>query len=236
MDSKNRIANEILPLILEDRKKDTWYVEPFVGGCNTIDKVSGFRIGNDSNYYLIEMWKALQNGWVPPDEITKDLHKDIRINKDKYEPFLVGWVGFNCSYSGVFFGGYAGKTNTKIGTIRDYQTEAIKNVMKQVNYIKDVKFYNEDYRKLEIPKQSIIYCDPPYANVSSYKVSEFDTGEFWQWCKEKVQQGHKVFVSEYSAPDDWECIWHKNVKSSLSANGKSGGNKDSVEKLFKLKI
>jgi hypothetical protein len=32
--------------------------------------------------------------------------------------------------------------------------------------------------------------------------------------------------------DKFECVWSKEVKSSLSANGKSGGNKNSTEKLF----
>ena len=32
--------------------------------------------------------------------------------------------------------------------------------------------------------------------------------------------------------NDFICIWEKEVKSSLSANGKSGGNKNSIEKLF----
>ena len=47
-------------------------------------------------------------------------------------------------------------------------------------------------------------------------------------------QGHKVFISEYNAPKDFKCIWEKEVKSSLSANWKSGGNKNSTEKLFTL--
>lgn len=47
MGSKNRIAKYILPIILKDRKECQWYVEPFVGGCNTIDKVVGNRIGSD---------------------------------------------------------------------------------------------------------------------------------------------------------------------------------------------
>ena len=43
-----------------------------------------------------------------------------------------------------------------------------------------------------------------------------------------------IFVSEYNAPDDFKCVWQKEAKSSLSANGKIGGNKISVEKLFKI--
>ena len=32
--------------------------------------------------------------------------------------------------------------------------------------------------------------------------------------------------------DRFDCIWSKEVKSSLSANGKIGNNKNSIEKLF----
>lgn len=66
MGSKNRIAKHILPIILQDRKDGQWYVEPFVGGANMIDKVEGNRIGNDIHSYLIALHKAIQLGWKPP--------------------------------------------------------------------------------------------------------------------------------------------------------------------------
>ena len=53
MGSKNRIAKEILPIMLNEREERVW-VEPFVGGANMIDKVQGQRIGADINPYLIE--------------------------------------------------------------------------------------------------------------------------------------------------------------------------------------
>ena len=53
MGSKNRHANELLPIILKNRKRGQWYVEPFCGGCNIIDKASGQRIANDLHFYLI---------------------------------------------------------------------------------------------------------------------------------------------------------------------------------------
>lgn len=40
MGSKARHAKELLPIILKDHTPDMWYVEPFVGGANMIDKVS----------------------------------------------------------------------------------------------------------------------------------------------------------------------------------------------------
>ena len=50
--SKNRLSKDILPLILKNRKPGQWYVEPFVGGANLIDKVDGNRINNISINFL----------------------------------------------------------------------------------------------------------------------------------------------------------------------------------------
>lgn len=232
MGSKARIAKEILTIILKNRKHNQFYIEPFVGGCNSIDKVLGKRIGNDANMYLIAMWQELQKGWQPPNDITKELNNQIKDNKDKYPPYLVGWVGFNCNYSGKWFGGFAGQVHTKIGTIRDYQVEAYKNTMAQVSALTDVIFTNYHYTDIPISDTSIIYCDPPYEGTTKYK-DNFDHKAFWQWCRNKHLEGHSVFISEYNAPADFQCIWEKEVKSSLSANGRiGGGNKNSIEKLF----
>lgn len=233
MGSKARIAKHILPIILKDRKPDQWYVEPFVGGANMIDKVDGKRIGADSNECIISMWVELQSGWVP-NPITKEFYNKIRAEKGNYDKRLVGWVGVACSYSGKWFGGFAGKTNTKDG-VRDYQAEAFKNVNKQLPNLNDVLFVYGGYDYINIPDNSLIYCDPPYEGTTKYK-DDFDHNAFWQWCRDKVKEGHTVFVSEYKAPDDFTCVWEKEVKSSLSANGKTGGNKNSVEKLFTFKL
>lgn len=233
MGSKARFTKEILPIILKDRKHEQWYVEPFAGGMNAICEVVGNRIANDIHYYLIQMWCELVNGWSPK-KITKEEYIEVKTTPSKYPAYFVGWVGFNCSYSGKWFGGFAGETKTKIGTIRDYQAEAINNVKKQVEKMKGVVFQNKPYYELEMPPNSLVYCDPPYKGTTQYKDS-FNHTEFWDWCRLKVKEGHTVFVSEYNAPTDFECIWQKEAKSSLSANGKIGGNKVSVEKLFRYK-
>ena len=76
--SKSRIAEQILTIILEGRKDGQYYVEPFCGGCNTIDKVPGNRIANDSNPYLIAMWEALSWGWDPPKIIEREYYRDVQ--------------------------------------------------------------------------------------------------------------------------------------------------------------
>ena len=232
MGSKARFSKEILPIILKDRTAEQWYIEPFAGGMNMICEVNGKRIANDIHCYLIEMWKALCDGWKP-HKISSNTYHIVRLNREQYEPHIVGWVGFNCSYSGKWFGGFAGETKTKIGTVRDYQTEAINNVAKQVEKMKGVIFQNKPYYELELPPNSIVYCDPPYEGTTKY-ANDFDHNLFWNWVRNISKQGHTVFVSEYNAPADFVCVWEKEAKSSLSANGKVGGNKVSVEKLFKF--
>ena len=43
--------------------------------------------------------------------------------------------------------------------------------------------------------------------------------------------GHQVFVSEYSMPEDFKCVWQKEIVSSLTQDT---GSKKAVEKLFTL--
>lgn len=233
MGSKGKVAKYILPIILKDRKPEQWYVEPFAGGMNMIDKVDGNRLANDINPFLIAMWKELLYGTWRPEYMTKEEYYAIKNNRDKYEPYLVGWAGFNLSYSGKYFGGYAGIVKTKINTIRDYQKEAINNIKKQIENLKGVTLTNVEYYDIAIPDHSIIYCDPPYEGTESYS-HKFNHPKFWDWCREMKRIGHTIFVSEYNAPSDFIEIWTKEFSSSLSANGKSGGNKIRKEKLFVL--
>jgi DNA adenine methylase len=244
MGSKNRFAKELLTIILKDRKENQFYVEPFAGGMNLIDKVGGNRIANDNNKYLIAMWNGINKGIIYPNEIGKSLYslaRDVFNGKEtRFEHTmnmtddLVGWLGFMGSANGRFFeGGYSGKSNTKLGTVRDYISESIRNLEKQIPNLKDVDFKCGDYTQLDLPINSIVYCDIPYKGTKQYSTSKgFDYTRFYDWVRGISFDGHKVFISEYNMPNDFKCVWEKETKSSLSANGKSGGNKLSTEKLF----
>lgn len=225
---KTRIAKEILPLILADRKEGQYFVEPFCGGCNVTANVSGNRIANDCNEYLIAMFEGLVSGEKYPEKISRELYNDVRAcfrsGSDKYDIGFMGWVGFMASYRGKFFGGYAGTTMSK-GKLYDYIAEAVRGVMRQIPNLQGVEFRTGDYRDLQIPGESIIYCDPPYMNTTGYS-GNISHDEFWQWCRERVYDGHKVYVSEYQAPDDFITIWEKPIQNCISLDKKA------TEKLF----
>jgi DNA adenine methylase len=247
MGSKNRIAKYLLPIILENRKENQYFVDVFCGGMNIIDKVDGYRIASDNNKYLIAMWQGILNGFEYPKEIDKSLYdvaRNIYNRKEtrkeyvaRFSDDLIGWIGFMASANGRFFeGGYSGISITKNGSIRNYIEESIRNIEKQKKDLIDIVLECCDYTEVIIPNNSIIYCDAPYRNTKKYSTSKnFDYNKFWNWCREKAKQGHKIYISEYEAPNDFVCVWQKDVKSSLSANGITGGNKISVEKLFTYK-
>jgi DNA adenine methylase len=226
MGSKARHAKELLPIILANRTEDQWYVEPFVGGANMIDKVDGNRIGADFNEYLVEMWKSVSNGWMPPDTFEETEYSSVRMNKENYNKALVAYVGFALSYSGKWFGGWC---RDGVGK-RNYVEESYKNACKQFPELIGVDFRHSSYQYLTIPDNSIIYCDPPYKDTTKYKDS-FDHEPFYEWCRQKHREGHQVFVSEYQMPDDFICVWSKEVNSSLA---KDTGSKKGIEKLFTL--
>ena len=238
MGSKNRIAKHILPIILKDRKENQYYVEPFVGGANMIDKVNGLRIGTDINPYLIELFKGLQKGRALIFDIPKTLYDKARTeynNKttNEFDLFTIAWIGYMASANGRFFeGGYSGISKTKIGTSRNYINESISNIQKQVSRIQNIHFVCSSYENLDIPKNSIIYCDIPYKDTTQYSSSKnFNYDNFWNWCRDMSKKGHQVFVSEYIAPDDFECIWEMKVTNSMNTTK----TYKPIEKIFKYK-
>jgi DNA adenine methylase len=223
--SKNRIAKDLLSIILPYRGDRTW-AEPFVGGGNMIDKVTGDRLGSDANADVIGALVFIRDhlDQIPKNnlEFTEDMYKSLRSNENS---MLKSFAGFAYSFGAKWLGGW------RRGGNRDYVSEAYKNAMKQSPKLQGVVLACRTYDKLDIPENSIIYCDPPYRNTTKYNVNTFNHGKFFDWCREMKQKGHIVFVSEYQAPNDFESVYEKEIVSSLDKNT---GGKVGKEKLFKV--
>jgi DNA adenine methylase len=233
MGSKQRLAKDISPIInkyIKDYNIKT-YIEPFVGGANMIEYiVCDNKIASDNNEYLIAMWNDLQAGWQPPETMSKEMYENIKNNKDDYSKALVAIAGFCATYNAKWFGGYAGVVKTKINTYRNYYDEAVRNILKQVDKLMNVKFIHADYTYFSNYKNSLIYCDPPYQGTTQYGSSkDFDYDRFWNWVRE-MSVHNAVFVSEYNTPDDFECIYEKTLTTTLDKNSR----KNDTEKLFVL--
>lgn len=222
MGSKSRIAKYIIPIMEEYRSQDQWFIDMFCGGCNLLDKVDGKRIGNDKNKYLIALWQGLIENRDRPYNICKSLYitaRDVYNGKEttlEMDDFMVGWIGWMASYNGRFFdGGYSGH---EVGaTKRNYISEQIRNTESQIEKLKDVVFTNKSYEEFNLKEPCLIYCDIPYKDTKQYLTSkDFNHGHFWQWCRDMTKKGHIVFISEYDAPDDFECVWQMEVTNSMN--------------------
>lgn len=216
---KVRLRKHILPIILKDRTDET-FVDLFAGGFNVVDTVEGTRIANDRCPYLIALFNRVIAGWSPP-EVDEVFYNEVHKNKEKFSDAVVGYVGYN-SWGGKFFGGYRRST-----TRRDYWKEYKSSLDVQAILLKGVTLYNKDYRDVPIPDNSFVYCDPPYKDTTGYG-GPFNHDEFWDYMRTLVKSGHKVFISEYTAPDDFISVFSKERKSQLKRTKKGG----SVEKLF----
>lgn len=105
--------------------------------------------------------------------------------------------------------------------------------LQQLERLEQATFQSRDYRDVTIPDGAVIYCDPPYRGTAEYAEGGFSHEEFWDWCRNK-SKNHKVYISEYAAPYDFESILEFSQRSTLQGGHQAHLNQPK-EKLFVLK-
>lgn len=230
MGSKNRIAKHLLPIMLAECEKHniTKWVEPFVGGANMIDKVpSSFeRVGYDLNDHVIHALIDIRDNVENlPDAVSEEEYKSYKGRKAE---MFASLIRFGASFGGKFENGFA-RGRKSNGEPRNYWQETKNNALKQSPKIQNVKFICDSYENLDF-ENCLIYCDPPYQGTSGYKTGAFDHDKFFEWCREQAKK-NIVFVSEYNAPDDFECVWQGEVKTNFASQRKTATH-NAVEKLY----
>lgn len=243
MGSKSRIAKQIIPIIQQciDDNNLNYYLEPFVGGANVIDKIKcKYRFGYDINKYLIALLEYMANDGQLLPEVSRELYNNVRTayneNKDNFDDVTTANVGFLASYNGRWFdGGYAQPVYEKTQKglrLRDYYQEGKRNLETQTPMLKGIEFKCIDYRQINQPKEMMIYCDPPYENVKQFANSQkFDYIQFWEIMRQWSADNY-VIISELNAPDDFICIWQKDVQRSIKSDD---SKMRAIEKMFVYK-
>lgn len=221
-----RIYEAINKVILDkeekENKKYEIYIEPFcgmLGVAHHFIKNEKFNkyILSDINNNIILLWNKLKNkNWILPDLCSKEEYN--KIIKSKTCSALKGYYGVACSYYGMFGGRYKPNVCSKI------KTQMLGQLVNK--YSSRIKIICKSYDAYK-PKGFVIYCDPPYKNNTLENFfKNFDHDKFWnimrEWSKDNL-----VFISEYEAPSDFKCIWHKQFNSCFN-----GVIKNKIERLF----
>ena len=246
--SKKKYVKDIAPIINNYIKENQIeiFIDCFCGGANLADSINcNTVICNDLSPTLIALHQQMQSdsSVIPKHgdrewwdianaeyrRLLSNFSKDLEIWKQ--ESFIplwkIGAIEWYSSYSrGGFQKGYAKSTAT-----RDYYNEAYRNHLKQSqtdNY-KKIQFVQGDYRQLEIPINSLIYCDSPYKSTQGYMIEkDFNFNEYYNWLREK-SKFNPIFISEQSMPDDFKIAWEKtDVKRTLALHEHT----KACEKLF----
>jgi len=238
---KFRISKNIVSYFKSLNTEYDTYIEPFVGGAWMLKSVHDAKLGfkyymaSDLHQDLICMYLAIKKGWLPPKDIDLELYHKAKNNQ--VSPELRAFVGFGCSFGGKWFDGLARGGESKKGVPRNYATNAYNSLYKKKNAILNTNFFHTDYYKwLAVceklcNKNILLYCDPPYADTRQYNgISEkFNHDKFWQWCRD-ISAYASVFVSEYKAPDDFECVLEINTKTDMRDSNQQHIKR--TEKLF----
>lgn len=223
---KHKIGSTIAYYLNSIRKPNQPYLEPFCGGLNVSVFINGPKFLSDYSQSLIILYKSLQNGWMPPDEVSELIYNRYKLFPNPQDP-MTAFCGYGCSFGGKWFGGFGRDGKSK----RNFASESKRNLMNKFQYLNEAHFYWSNYKWINVTPGSLIYCDPPYEDTTNYgEFKGFDNEEFWdvmrQWSKENT-----VLVSEYKAPKDFVSIMEFDTFKSVSL-----GKRDKVtEHLFVMK-
>lgn len=238
MGSKAKFADDICAILQKaiDTSKTDTYIEPMVGGANIIDKIKcKNRIGYDRSDTLIALLNlAKTNPEAIPEISTRELwDKGKNYVKNGVMPAdmtlaEIGAMEFLASFrNGGFPHGYS-KPEANNSYILSRQ-----NLLQQAPLLRDIEFKVSNYYDLPHFKNCVIYVDPPYQNTKFYGYAsqeQMDYTKFWNWVRE-LSQDNYVFVSEQTAPTDFEAIWKKETKRTMHPTER----KQVTEKLFVYK-
>ena len=195
---KARYGAEIAKIVRSRRRPGQMIREPFCGSCWVSQHLPVPLTCSDNLLPLIQLHRAVQKGWEPPDFVSEDEYSDLREAWQEGENgALIGFVGIAASWGGKWWGGYAR------GGDRNYVYESKKTLLEKHKHLKDAIFEHRNYKNL-LPIGEVIYCDPPYAGTLGYG-EIFDHSLFWNTVRQWSQH-NTVIVSEYYAPPDFKII------------------------------
>jgi hypothetical protein len=168
------------------------------------------------------MWQGVQGNWIPKDYYTEREFECLK--KSNMPSAERGYVGFTFSFGGDKFAGHKTRYQNESKT----RSAALNNkakIPRLRTITRGVQFTQRSYEEL-VPKNQIVYCDPPYKDTggNSVNLRGFEHDSFWSTMRD-WSRDNLVFVSEqehegnFPAPPDWKCIFREPVRRKMTTHG-----------------
>lgn len=197
--------------------------DAFCGGLSVAGALGGEVHASDTHAALINLYRAVQDGWMPPAEVSREEYESAKLLPDTNP--LKAFCGFGCSFGGRYFAAYAHGRDNGTGSYSTMCGSARNSLLKLVPRI--ASFAVLDFFAVDPRPGRALYLDPPYRGTAGYGgIFNHDAFEAraLQWAALCP-----VFVSEYEFPYGRE-IW-----SAGKPNG-SACFANRTERLFLVEV
>ena len=214
---KRRYLEFISPFI----QHGTHYVEPFFGGgavfCYAFNlRLSERYIINDIREDIVSVYQSIKRNHFRVAAEFEDLRKkfmslsigdmenmfyEMRDKWEKSRGTALKLMLLNTSYGGLYQVDRAGVFNTNSGHMRFTRGRAIALDGEQIcawgDALQFTDIYSGDYRKVNVPVDSLVFCDPPYLDVGfvyDMPFSESDQRACFNWCQQSSATGDSTVI------------------------------------------
>ena len=191
-----------------------------------------FERKKDADIYTALVWSFGNNktGYIygkDVEDFKKQLHRAV------FKGFADGLAsyGFNIKISGnspteryrvikpQIKRQKAERFQTELQTLEALNRLEALERLQSLEALERLQAFGTDYRDIQIPPNSLIYCDIPYGDTdcSGYGGGAFDHNAFYEWA---LQQDN-IFISEYSMPSNFIEIANTEKVVLSAANGNS---------------
>lgn len=177
--------------------------DPYVRLC--------WSFGNNQKSYLysleIEPWKKAL-WWA---RVYKDysLLREMEINSDGSR---VDIARHEAEYRQRYSEWYGKEIGVSHMAWQNLQSLQRLQRLQSLQSLERLEIQRLSYDEVEIPKDSCVYCDPPYRGTIGYQ-HELDFDKFDNWLREAKRP---IYVSEYNMPEDFvvlDMVGKRNIAS-----------------------
>ena len=184
------------------------HLEPFKKAYHYARLLNDFSLFNEFASYIEK-------------EFNENLKKYIKNNQERIKQDYIEW--------------YSSRNSDNLDKLKNISRLERLQHLERLQRLQELESLKDLSEKLEIsqgsyqdfklpePRKCVIYCDIPYKETKEYynngEKIEFDYNKFYDWVREKSNQGYSIFISEYECPDDFKEVLSIDFYSSYSSSG-----------------